>query len=111
MLVCFLRYATNGITNKENNFNSKFGRAKQLVPDDTKKVVVKSDETVISVLAEATNNSKSQINKILSGNGFKILRDNEYVLLKKEELLSEVEKFDGCVFKVGKRNFVKIIVK
>lgn len=41
----------------ENNFNSKFGRAKQLVPDDTKKVVVKSDEIVISVLAEATNNS------------------------------------------------------
>lgn len=95
----------------ENNFNSKFGRAKQLVPDDTKKVVVKSDETVISVLAEATNNSKSQINRILSGNGLKILRDNEYVLVKKEELLSEVENFDGCVFKVGKRNFIKIIVK
>lgn len=54
---------------------------------------------------------KSQINRILSGNGLKILRDNEYVLLKKEELLSEVENFDGCVFKVGKRNFVKIIVK
>ena len=95
----------------EENFNSKFGKSTQLIPEDTKEVIVAPNETVISVLAEATNNSKSQINRILSGNGLKILRDDKYVLLEKDQLLLEVEKFDGCVFKVGKRNFIKMIVK
>lgn len=95
----------------EENFNSKFGKNRQLVPDDTKEVVVSAGENVVSVLAEVTNNSKSQINRILSGNGLKVLRDNQYVLLKKEELLSRVDDFSGSVFKVGKRNFIKIVVK
>lgn len=95
----------------EENFNSKFGKTKQLIPDDTKIVIVSSGEDVLSVLATATNNSKSQINRILSGNGLKVLEDNEYVLLKKELLLSKVDDFNGSVFKVGKRNFIKIVVK
>lgn len=94
----------------EGNFNSKFGQKKQLVPDDIKVISVSTEETVISVLAIATNNSKSQINRILSGNGLKVLKESEYVLLTKEELNSNVTAFDGFVFKVGKRNFIKIVV-
>ena len=94
----------------EGNFNSKFGQKKQLVPNDIKVISVSTDETVISVLATATDNSKSQINRILSGNGLKVLKESEYVLLTKEELNSNVTAFDGFVFKVGKRNFIKIVV-
>lgn len=94
----------------EGNFNSKFGQKKRLVPNDIKVISVSTDETVISVLATATDNSKSQINRILSGNGLKVLKESEYVLLTKEELNSNVTAFDGFIFKVGKRNFIKIVV-
>lgn len=40
----------------------------------------------------------------------KVLKESEYVLLTKEELNSNVTAFDGFVFKVGKRNFIKIVV-
>ncbi len=110
IVATFNDFNKNVVEEAEENFNSKFGKKKQLVPDDMRIVSVSPDETVISVLAIATNNSKSQINRILSGNGLKVLKENEYVLLTKEELNSNVTAFDGFVFKVGKRNFIKIVI-
>lgn len=110
IVATFNDFDKNVVENAEKNFNSKFGQKKQLTPDDIKVVSASADETVISVLAIATNNSKSQINRILSGNGLKVLRGNEYVLLTKEELYSKVTAFNGFVFKVGKRNFIKIVL-
>lgn len=99
------------VKSAEANFNSKFGKEKKIVPDDTKELIVVSGEQVNSALARAINDSKSQINRILSGNGLKILRDNKYVLLKKEELFSKVDNFNGSVFKIGKKNFIRIVLK
>ena len=110
IVATFNDFDRNVVKKAESNFNSKFGTKKQLVPIDTKVVSVSSSETVISVLAIATNNSKSQINRILSGNGLRVLKENEYVPLSKEELYSNVTTFDGFVFKVGKRNFIKIVI-
>ena len=99
------------VRKSEENFKSKFGKAKQLIPNDTAEIIVESNENLISLLARATNNSKSQINRILSGNGLKILEGEEYCLIDKETLYVDAVKFNGKVFKVGKRNFVKIVVK
>ena len=110
IVATFNDFNMNVVEEAEENFNSKFGKKKQLVPDDTRVVSVSANETVVSVLAIATNNSKSQINRILSGNGLKVLKASEYVLLTKEELNSNVTAFDGCIFKVGKRNFIKIVI-
>lgn len=111
IVATFNDFDVNVVKAAEANFNAKFGRNKKLVPADTKSIVATVGETVITVLAKATNNSKSQINRILSGNGLKVLKGNEYVLLTKEELNSDATLFDGSVFKVGKRNFVKITIK
>lgn len=110
IVATFNNFDKNVVEKAEMSFNSKFGQNKQLIPDDIKCVTVSANENVISVLAVATNNSKSQINRILSGNGLKVLKENEYILLTKEELNSNVIPFDGFVFKVGKRNFIKIVV-
>lgn len=110
IVATFNEFDKSVVEKAEGNFNSKFGQKKQLIPDDIKVISVPTGETVISVLAIATNNSKSQINRILSGNGLKVLKGNEYVLLTKEELNSNVTAFDSFVFKVGKRNFIKIVV-
>ena len=94
----------------ERNFNSKFGKCKQLVPDDIQDVEAKTGETLVSVLAKATNNSKSQINRILSGNGLKILEGDQYITVQKNALTLMVDCFDGNVFRIGKRNFIRITI-
>lgn len=94
----------------ERNFNSKFGKCKQLVPDDVQDVETETGETLVSVLAKATNNSKSQINRILLGNGLKILEGDKYITVQKNALTLMVDNFDGKVFKIGKRNFIRIII-
>ena len=95
----------------EQNFESKFGKEKKLIPDDLKVIEVDPEKTLVTVLAEATGNSKSQINRILLGNGLKILKNDAYVLLKKDELSKAASSFNNNIFKVGKRNFIKVIVK
>lgn len=92
----------------EKSFNSKFGKSKQIVPDDVKNVEAVTGETLVAVLAEATDNSRSQINRILSGNGLKVLDGDKYIAVSKDSLALTVDNFVGCVFKIGKRHFVKI---
>lgn len=92
----------------ERNFNSKFGKCKQLVPDDIQDVEAETGETLVSVLAKATNNSKSQINRILLGNGLKILEGDKYITVQKNALTLMVDDFDGNIFRIGKRNFIRI---
>lgn len=110
VVATFNDFDKNVVKKAEDGFNSKFGHNKQLIPDDTMTVKAFKDDTVVSVLARATNNSKSQIQRILSGNGLKVLKNNEYVCITKEELYSNVTMFEDCIFKVGKRRYVKITV-
>lgn len=94
----------------EENFNSKFGKNKKNIPGDTKEIFANSDELLVSVLANATNNSKSQINRVLSGNGLKVLEGDNYRLVKKEELYKSIKNFENSVFKIGKRNFLRVLI-
>ncbi len=94
----------------ESSFDSKFGKEKELIPSDTVIVEAKEGETLVALLAVATGNSRSQINRILSGKGLKVLRGSKYVLVEKDMLAQQAKDFEGCVFKVGKRNFIKIVL-
>lgn len=110
IVATFNNFDMNAVKSAEEDFNSKFGKSKKLIPEDTKGILANGDELLITVLANATDNSKSQINRILSGNGLKVLDGEKYRLVKKEELYDKVEKFEGSIFKVGKRIFLKILL-
>lgn len=98
------------VANAENAFMSKFGKDKKLVPDDVMTVHAEAGDNIISVLAVATGNSKSQINRLIQGNGLKILVDEQYEVFSKEKSMLSAREFDGYVFKVGKRTYLKILI-
>lgn len=109
IVATFNDFNSEVVAKAEATFTSKFGQQKKLVPDDVVEVEIGTDENLISVLARVTNNSKSQINRLLQGNGLKMLVETSYELLEKENSMKPAREFDGCVFKVGKRNYIKIL--
>lgn len=110
IVATFNNFDINVVKSAEDNFNSKFGKSKELIPSDVMIVEAKEGETLIALLADATHNSRSQINRILSGNGLKVLKGTKYVIVDKETLYQQSTDFDGFIFKVGKRFFIKISI-
>lgn len=111
IVATFNNFDMKVVKRAEEDFNSKFGKCKKLVPEGTKEILANSDELLISVLASATENSRSQINRIFLGNGLKILDGDKYRLVNKEELYDKIENFANSIFKVGKCVFLKILIK
>lgn len=109
IVATFNEFDSDVVKSAEEAFNSKFGQNKKLVPDDVMSVCVEGDENIVTLLARATNNSKSQINRLLQGNGIKLLRESNYETFTKEDGLMPAKDFDGYVFKVGKRVYIKIL--
>lgn len=110
IVATFNNFDSNIVSAAESSFDSKFGKEKELIPSDTMLVEAKVGVTLVALLAEATGNSRSQINRILSGNGLKVLQGSKYALVEKDMLSQQAENFDGDVFKVGKRKFIKVVL-
>lgn len=109
IVATFNEFDSEVVKNAERAFTSKFGQQKKLVPDDVIEVRAQKDESVVTFLARVTASSKSQINRLIQGNGLKVLVKTDYQLFTKENSMMPAQNFEGCVFKVGKRTYVKIL--
>jgi len=103
------------ILEAERAFNQKFGKKKQLIPEDVEVVSVAKGSKLIDVLSQATGESKSNLRRMLisgSSGGIRILIKNNYAPLTTEELHKIViSENKPLVIKVGKRRYYKFNVK
>lgn len=92
----------------EADFESKFGKAKVLVPDSTEEVAAEGGENLLATLARASGQSRNEVRRAAAGGGVRVLSGDEYVPLADEDLLRPASAFLGAVVRVGKRSFFRI---
>lgn len=108
----FNHYDRNTIEKAERAFNQKFGKAKQLIPEDIEVIAVTGGSMLVDVLSEATGESKSNLRRMLassSSGGIRILIEDKYTPLTIEELKNmKVSNGKPLTVKVGKRRYYRI---
>lgn len=106
----FNRHDRDIIRQAEENFNQKFGRAKQLIPGDIKTIAVSGEPRLIDVLRRATGESNSTLRRMTAGNGgIRILHKTKYIPLTTDELNKmKINGNEPIIVKVGKRRSYRI---
>lgn len=97
------------ITESEKDFDSKFGKASSLVPDDVKEVEVQEGEKILDLLARISGQSKGHVRRLIKQSGIRYLKNEKYVPFSTEETESSSDDWHNTYLKIGKINFYKII--
>ncbi len=95
------------LENAEKDFNSKFGKAAQLVPDSVQEVA-KTDAKVGELLAGVKKVSMRQARQVREQNGLQILDRSQWLTLSPEQFNALSELYVGHTFKWG-RDYFKIV--
>jgi len=111
VVATFNNYDSKIVEFAENNFNSKFGKEIQLIPDNVVDVEFVKVEKLVDVLKRVSNRSSTDLRRLVDQKGLYVLRNKEYVNLTLEELLGSVEKFNDFYFKLGKRHYYHLVTK
>jgi tyrosyl-tRNA synthetase len=103
----FNRYDRNIINEAEKIFNQKFGKQKELIPEDIEIISVSPSSRLIDVLSKATGESKGALKRMLTSvgeGGIRILKDGKYLPLAINDLNMEIKEGE-IVVRVGKRRY------
>lgn len=106
----FNHYDRDIINEAERSFNQKFGKQKQLVPEDIETVSAPSSSRLIDVLSKVSGESKSGLRRMLTSSkegGIRILKDNRYLPLTIDDLNNQITEGE-MIIRVGKRRYYKI---
>ncbi len=95
------------VAQAEADFNAKFGKQAVLVPDTAQVVTITEDGLVLDVLARTAGRSKTEIRRLVSQNGIRMLRQEQYVPITAEELTLPCGHLRAQVLRVGKRHFYR----
>jgi tyrosyl-tRNA synthetase len=106
----FNHYDKDIINEAERRFDQKFGKQKELIPEDIKTISVSSGSRLIDVLSEASGESKSTLRRMLTSSkegGIRILKGEGYLPLTMDDLNSQITE-SGIVIRVGKRRYYRL---
>ncbi len=106
----FNHHDKNIVNEAERNFNQKFGKQKQLVPDDIETVTAPYSSKLIDVLSNTTGISKSGLRRMLTSSekgGIRILRGDNYFPLTMDDLNNQRME-DEIIVRIGRKRYYRI---
>jgi len=107
----FNRFDATIMREAEEVFESKFGKAADLVPRDVETLRVSPEELMLDVLSRVTSKSKSDIRRLVQQNGVQLLSALQYVPLDVSDLSRAAECYPDCVLRIGKRQYFRLVVE
>lgn len=93
----------------ENDFNAKFGKEKELIPDSTQPIVVEANTPLIELMSQATDKSRSELRRLVTQQGIYLLKGVNYVPITAEELHALPSDLDGDIVRIGKRHYFRLV--
>jgi len=115
IVATFNGYEERIVSEAERAFNRKFGKEKNLIPDDIETIEAKAGTKIIDILSKTSGESKSNLRRMVSTSkvgGVRVLEENRYRTLNLEELTElQLEAESEIVVRVGKRRYYRIISK
>lgn len=109
VVATFNHYDSELAETAAENFNSKFGKSKTLVPSDCNNINIQTGERLLDTLARAHQISGSELKRLAEQNGLKILQADTYLNITPSQLMEPASNFAQAYFKVGKRSYYHLI--
>jgi len=92
----------------EKDFNSKFGKQAQLVPEHLEIISPVPGQSLGEALKAASGESSTQLVRLIKQKGLVILQGEAYAPLEEAALKQKADLYSGQVFKIGKLRYFKV---
>lgn len=110
----FNHYDRDIISEAERRFDQKFGKQKELIPEDIETIPIPPGSRLIDVLSQATRESKSGLRRMLTSSrkgGIRILNGDKYSPLTIDDLTEQTLTEDEVIIIVGKRRYYRFTTR
>jgi tyrosyl-tRNA synthetase len=104
----FHPHEPGAVESAEKDFNSKFGKNAQLVPEHVEVISPVSGQTLGEALKLASGESATQLVRLIKQKGLVILQGEAYAPLEEAALKQKLDLYSGQVFKIGKLRYFKV---
>jgi tyrosyl-tRNA synthetase len=109
VVATFHPHEPGAVENAEKDFNSKFGKAAQAVPESVGQVDSNAGKTLADLLKLASGESSSQVLRLVKQKGIHILEGEAYKPIEEPALKSAAGEFKGKYLKIGKLKFYQVV--